>query len=604
MATPKYTYSELLQMLEHSSGATASDRVKATLRLACDGHRGQLRDARTPNVRIPFIVHPVGVAVLAIKYFPMVEHALAHDLETVVCVALTHDLLEDSQIDQAMLEEVAGADVRNVVEALTKPPAGVVGKGKDSRNTDFTDQIVIAGPTAVFVKMCDSMHNMSRPNMTPQRLYRKVVDKAQLLYLPLLARCSLGNEFEQVYRSILSKAQIDALEEERFTRDKPTPQNLGQAISECVTASSGKVLELHDITVILNRVFGTLHSSIWRVVGKNANTLHLVSASDADSFEGDVFNAPINDCPEILKGQSASKFPLTSKARRSASIYTVPVQMGPGRTFVAVLVFDETVNAPDWLTLDAASIVVQFLAHRLIISEADRRARVTTEAARLGIQVDAELASESGITPLDLLRLDRWQTRCRQAIATVENLLRFYLLSDQSRDQLRRTIRIESRVKTVNSILDKLIHRVKESTSRFEEIEDIAGVRAVCPTISSVRGIQNFLKSQRAIAAGCQLHPNIDRPERDWINDATPDGYRAVHLILQVDTYLDDSGSRPVPCEVQLRTVFQDIWATIAHNTAYQSTTVDSSLKLGLQDMGAKLQQCEEIAERIANDFL
>ena len=188
MTSKKFSFQTLLQTLEEESMKPVSDRVCKTLRLAYDGHRGQFRDARTPNVRIPFVVHPVGTARLAIKYFPIVEHKLDDDLETVVCIALTHDLLEDTQTDTLVLEEIAGPKVCLAVEALTKPPAGVIGKAKDIRNREFIDQIIEAGPSAVYVKMCDSMHNMSRPNMTPPRLFRKVVEKAEELYLPLLLR--------------------------------------------------------------------------------------------------------------------------------------------------------------------------------------------------------------------------------------------------------------------------------------------------------------------------------------------------------------------------------------------------------------------------------
>ncbi len=599
MTPSKYTYQALLRTLEDECKAAVTTRVRETLRLAFEGHRGQLRDTRTPSSRIPFIVHPVGTARAAMNYFGMVESYLPDDLETVICIALTHDLLEDTHTDHLMIEEVAGPDVRLAVEALTKPPAGVVGKDKDARNREFLEQIINAGPTAVFVKLCDSMHNMSRANMTPLQLYRKVVDKAQSLYLPLLARCPLGNEFEQVYRSALAKAQQDVLTEERFARDKPVPQCLDDAVSECVAASAGKVLELHDITEILDRVCGTLNMSIWRVGGKNADTLSLSSASDASAVYKDTFQTVVSDSPVILEGQAASKFPISAKPKQDTTVYVVPMQIGSGRSFVAALVFGAS-GAPNWMTLDAAVLIVQFLAHRLIVSEADRRARVMTEAARLGIQVDAELATESGFSPPDLMRLDHWRTRCEQATRTVESVLDLYFLSDVSRDQLRQFIRVESRVKTVNSILRKLIYRIKESTSRFEEMEDIAGVRVVCPTVASIGNIQAFLQGERAAAAGCRLHPTISHPVRDWVTEPTLDGYRAVHLILEVSTYLNDGGAQPVPCEVQLRTIFQDIWARIAHDTLYATNDKNPKLEKLLDHMGKALQDCEAIAERIA----
>lgn len=602
MASKKFSYQTLLQTLEEEENMKpASDRVCETLRLAYDGHRGQFRDTPNPDARVPFIVHPVGTARLAIKHFPIVEHKLADDLETVVCIALAHDLLEDTQTDPLALEEIAGPKVCLTVEALTKPPAGVIGKAKDTRNREFRDQIIEAGPTAVYVKMCDSMHNMSRPNMTPLRLFRKVVKKAQELYLPLLLRCPLGDEFEKVYRASLSKAEQDAINEEKFVREKPVPKCLDEAVSECVTESAGKVLELHDITEILNRVCGTLNTSIWRVGGRNADTLSLVSTSDANSVDKDFFQTVVGDSPTIITGKASRRFPIHREPEQDLTILLIPMQIGPGRSFVATLVFDAE-GLPTWLTLDAAALTVQYLTHRLIVSESDRRARVATEAAKLGIQIDAELATEAGVTPTDLLQLDHWKSRCSQAIGIVRSLLDFYLLSDVTHEPLRQLIRVESRVKATNSILRKMTSRTKGEAFQFAQIEDIAGVRVICPTLAKISQIQDFLKCEKAVTAGCRLHPTIEHPERDFTNKPTGDGYRAVHLILEVDTYLNDGGSHPVPCEVQLRTMFQDLWATIAHDTLYVASATSSRLRDGLRELGKALQDCEELAERIVED--
>lgn len=239
MAIQYYSDRELIDLLEAAGLNPASDRLRDTLKLACEGHKGQFRDTRSKDVQVPFIVHPVGTALLTIEHYSLVERELdGADLETIVCVALTHDLLEDTGTDPTLLEKVAGARVRSLVEALTKPPAGVAGRGKDARNREFTQQILSGGPGAVFVKMCDSMHNMSRPNMTPAKLFRKTVDKARKLYLPLLSHCSLGRQFEQVFLDAINKAERDAIEEERFARDTPAPQSLDEAVHECVVAST------------------------------------------------------------------------------------------------------------------------------------------------------------------------------------------------------------------------------------------------------------------------------------------------------------------------------------------------------------------------------
>ena len=49
------------------------------------------------------------------------------------------------------------------------------------------------------------------------------------------------------------------------------------------------------------------------------------------------------------------------------------------------------------------------------------------------MQVDSELASQLGLSPGDLFRLDRWRRRCQQAIEVVKHLLQLFVLSDVSR---------------------------------------------------------------------------------------------------------------------------------------------------------------------------
>ena len=48
--------------------------------------------------------------------------------------------------------------------------------------------------------------------------------------------------------------------------------------------------------------------------------------------------------------------------------------------------------------------------------------------------------------------------------------------------------------------------------------------------------------------------------------------------------------------------MFQDLWATIAHDTLYVSSDKNHDLKDGLREIGETLQHCEELTERILED--
>ena len=210
----RFSYKELLQTIERAQGTPASNRIKRTLQLALVGHQGQVRESRDPNESIPFIVHPVGTACLAMKHYPSC-HNMPDDLETVICVALVHDLLEDTYIDINQIRKATDSKVQAYAEALAKPSAGIAKRSAAERNREYLDKIAHAGPTAVFVKICDSIHNLSRLSTAPLYLIPKLIDKAQSQYMPLLARCELGGALSEVYQAAIQTAKQQFAQEEQ-----------------------------------------------------------------------------------------------------------------------------------------------------------------------------------------------------------------------------------------------------------------------------------------------------------------------------------------------------------------------------------------------------
>src|SRR6266446_5960613 len=266
MGTGKYSLQAMAKALEQELAGQLPSRLTGVLREAYEGYSGQFRASRNPQHRVPFIVHPVGVAKLAIQHYPVAKN-LPDDLETVACVALAHDLLEDTRVASSRIEEEAGPKVRGYVEALTKSPAGIAGQTGEERNQELLQKILRAGPTAVFVKICDNMYNLGSPAFTPTDLLAKTVEKATGQYLPLLDHCPLGESFREVYAAAIKDAEKALEEELKFVRAAPAVLTLDDAVRECVAASAGKVLELHDITAILKRIGATESVGCWRLKG-------------------------------------------------------------------------------------------------------------------------------------------------------------------------------------------------------------------------------------------------------------------------------------------------------------------------------------------------
>jgi (p)ppGpp synthase/HD superfamily hydrolase len=87
--------------------ALYSERLRAALRLAERAHRGQ----RRKGGETPYVLHPAAVAALLVA-------AGAH--EDLVCAGLLHDVVEDSDVTVAELEEQFGAEVARLVDAVTE----------------------------------------------------------------------------------------------------------------------------------------------------------------------------------------------------------------------------------------------------------------------------------------------------------------------------------------------------------------------------------------------------------------------------------------------------------------------------------------------------
>jgi len=596
MNAGKFSLQAMIKTLEQEFAGELPVKLSSVLREAYEGHAGQFRTSRNPKHRVPFIVHPVGVAKLAIQYYPIAEN-LTDDLETVACVALAHDLLEDTRVTSSHIEDEAGPKVRGYVEALTKLPAGIAGRSGQERNRELLQNILRAGPTAVFVKICDSIHNLGSPSFTPTELLAKTIEKAKKQYLSLLDSCPLGIQLRQIYLATIENAERCYREESKFVHTDPLFRTLDDAIRECVAASAGKVLELHDITTILKRISGIENVGCWQLKSAKDGLFEPVTGLGPEVRTLRWPAGELIETPQILKGTSAQRIGGYFCVKKPDAVITVAFRIDSETTFVIALALESAIERM-WLNTDTASLLVQFLTHRLILSEADRRGRLAIEAANLGLQLRTEVAACLGVQPSQLSELQQWRSQCEQAMAIVSHTLTLILMERSYLFPLAKEIRIESRVKSVDSIMLKML-TTHSAWPNYKSIEDIAGVRVVCPTQAAILQIEQALLSA---TTGIRLHPSISDSRRDYVANPTSNGYRALHLILEVETQIGKQRSCKVPCEVQLRTMFQDTWAKLSHAIAYHAGSEANWHVEQLKKLSTTLKSFEECFEEPGNN--
>ncbi|HJQ44981.1 MAG TPA: GTP pyrophosphokinase family protein [Amycolatopsis sp.] len=121
---------------------------------------------------------------------------------------------------------------------------------------------------------------------------------------------------------------------------------------------------------------------------------------------------------------------------------------------------------------------------------------------------------------------------------------------------------IVSRVKQPQAILRKLERKGLEPTIEAvrEQIEDVAGIRVVCPFVPDVYMVAGML--------GRQDDVEIVKT-KNYIDEPKPNGYRSLHLIVRIPVFLSDRVEK-VKVEIQMRTIAMDFWAAVEHKLFYK----------------------------------
>ena len=152
---------------------------------------------------------------------------------------------------------------------------------------------------------------------------------------------------------------------------------------------------------------------------------------------------------------------------------------------------------------------------------------------------------------------------------------------------------VKSRIKTPESIAKKL--EKKGLTVNFDtmvkELNDIAGVRVICPYISDIYAVRDMLLKQ----------PDLKLlKQTDYIENPKESGYRSLHLVMEIPVYLSKT-KHTVRVEIQLRTIAMDFWASLEHQLRYKnSANVPDSVRRELFRVAETIAMTDREMEEIA----
>ena len=117
---------------------------------------------------------------------------------------------------------------------------------------------------------------------------------------------------------------------------------------------------------------------------------------------------------------------------------------------------------------------------------------------------------------------------------------------------------VTGRTKKIASIISKAKRMNMEDIEA--EMEDIAGIRIMCQFVEDIHTIVELIQTRSDMEIVY---------EKDYIENFKDSGYRSYHVIIKYPIN-SIAGSKEILCEIQIRTLAMNFWATIEHSLKYK----------------------------------
>lgn len=119
---------------------------------------------------------------------------------------------------------------------------------------------------------------------------------------------------------------------------------------------------------------------------------------------------------------------------------------------------------------------------------------------------------------------------------------------------------VTGRVKTVDSIKEKMRRRYISEDLLEQDMQDIAGIRIQCQFVEDIYDVAKLLHAREDMQVV---------EERDYIANSKPSGYRSYHVVIEYPIQTS-KGQKNIIAEIQIRTLAMNFWSTIEHSLNYK----------------------------------
>lgn len=154
---------------------------------------------------------------------------------------------------------------------------------------------------------------------------------------------------------------------------------------------------------------------------------------------------------------------------------------------------------------------------------------------------------------------------------------------------------VKYRIKSPKSIINKMKKKNYELNYNelIEKVNDIAGIRIVCPFQENVYIVRELLHENSNIRI---------LNEKDYIQSPKKSGYSSLHLIVEVPVNTD-MGKVYVKAEIQIRTMAMDFWASLEHELKYKNDNVNKVASKKLLKAAKVMRKLDYEMSVLANEI-
>ncbi len=201
---------ERVRASEEQPGAVVAPSDGETLLANAFDFAFQLHDGQVRATGEPYIIHPIAVA------------DLLRDIGAgpgVIAAGFLHDVVEDTEVSPEELEAQFGAEVRALVEGVTKL-GGIHFTDRTEAQAENLRRMFLAMASdirVVLVKLADRLHNMRTIGALRPEKQQRIARETREIYAPLANRLGIGRfkwELEDLAFKILEPAAYQEIKEQ------------------------------------------------------------------------------------------------------------------------------------------------------------------------------------------------------------------------------------------------------------------------------------------------------------------------------------------------------------------------------------------------------